>query len=264
MGNVNTELSCMTIALGACLLTIASLKAEAHKPSYADGGNGELGSAHLVENIDISMVLYKENTCESSQTWLTFTTTQAGQQMFVQLGLPQLERLRERRPTIAVMAPGLPAASETTFELPFSVPEGLGVEVFETFDVSEGRPFFEFFTGTKSWIMHESHLTLPQVGQGYVVAWFPDNTSGKLWVAIGETEDFSEEDFELASYWIEKTQAFHEEGSFFEPKDTLCANEETESAGCQNVSGLPNLLLLLGIYFLLPIRRRTIKPLGKY
>ena len=232
--------------------------ASAHKPSYADGSNGSRETSHVVENIDISMVLYKENTCENSQTWLTFTTTQAGQQMFVQLGLPQLERLQARRPTIAVMAPGLTNPSDVRVDLPFSVPEGLGVEVFETSDVTEGRPFFEFFTGTKSWIMHESHLTLPQVGQGYVVAWFPDNTSGKLWVAIGETEDFSEDDFAQASYWIEKTQAFHEEGSFIEPQDNPCSNEVTEPGGCQNVSGLPNWLLLLGIYFLLPKRGRTI------
>jgi len=230
----------------------------AHKPSYADGGNGELETAHAIDNIDISMVLYKENTCESPQTWLTFTSTQPGQQLFVQLGLPQLERLRERRPTVAVMAPGLPSVSQTSTSLPFIVPDGFGVEVFDTADVSDGRPFFEFFTGTKSWIMHESHLTLPQMGQGYVVAWFPDNTSGKLWVAIGETEDFSEDDFALASYWIEKTQAFHEEGTIIEPDDIACLKEETSSGGCQNVSGWVNWPLLFVIYFILPRRRRII------
>ncbi|MEE2901196.1 MAG: hypothetical protein VYC39_02655 [Myxococcota bacterium] len=249
---------CIQLVLLTGFFDMNSAEVWAHKPSYADGGNGELKTAHAIDNIDISMVLYKENTCESSQTWLTFTSTQPGQQLFVQLGVPQLERLRERRPTIAVMAPGLPSVSQASTPLPFALPEGFGVEVFDTSEVSEGRPFFEFFTGTKSWIMHESHLTLPQAGQGYVVAWFPDNTSGKLWVAIGETEDFSEDDFALASYWIEKTQTFHEEGVIVEPEDIACLEKDTSSGGCQNVSGIENWPLLFAIYFLLLRRRRII------
>ena len=218
----------------------------AHKPSYADGQHGGLGDAHVVDDIDISMVLYKENTCESPHTWLTFTTTAADERLFVQLGLPQIDRLEQREPSLAVMAPGLPAPTQVTAELPFEVPSGLGIVVFDAAERNNRREFFELFTGTKSWIMHESHLTLPEPGTGFVVAWFPDQTAGKLWVAIGETEDFTEEDFDLASYWIEKTQAFHEEDFERRSNDPVC-EIEASAGGCSTVGKSTNLLILLGL-----------------
>ena len=234
----------------ATTLSWGSGLAHAHKPSYADGNNGTMEDAHFVSDIDISMVLYKENTCDSPQTWLSFTTTVADATLFVQLGMPQLDRMMNRRPSIAVMAAGLPAQGELLEPVPFTVPQGLGIRVFDTSEVERGREFFELFTGTKSWIMHESHLAVPQAGTGYVVAWFPDETEGKLWVAIGETEDFTEDDFAMASYWIEKTQTFHEEDFVRRGQDDLCLPAD-EPGGCQafpqeiNVYFLAMLLLFM-------------------
>jgi len=245
------------LCLVAGLAYLASISpAAAHKPSYADGKNGSLVDAHVVENIDISMVLYKENTCASNQTWLTFTTTSAQAQLFVQLGVPQIDRLSDRRPSIAVLAPGLPAPAESGLKLPFSLPAGLGARVFETTGVEDGREFFELFTGTKSWILHESHVMLPESGTGFVVAWFPDEIAGKLWVAIGETEDFSEDDFEMASYWIEKTQAFHEEDFERRSEDQLCISDEGPGGCSTHPSNSKHALSLslLFIVFLVSLR----------
>ena len=57
---------------------------------------------------------------------MSFEAT-AGFDLYVQGGVPEIERLSDYKPTIAVVAPGFPDAEET---LPFDIPEGLGVVVF--------------------------------------------------------------------------------------------------------------------------------------
>ena len=179
----------------------------AHKPSFGDTYTDQ-EFAFKIEDPNISIVLYDEVTCEDPFLWMSFEAT-AGFELYVQGGVPEIERLSDYKPTIAVMAPGFPQLEEP---LPFDIPEGLGVVVLEP----EGEPsdFYEPFTQTSSWIWIEDTLSLPEDGTGYVVAWNDTDTTGKLWIAVGTVEDFSDVETTEFISWNELVNNYHETGKF--------------------------------------------------
>jgi hypothetical protein len=220
-------------------LVAASLPgaADAHKPFYSlDGEYSGSDAAYVVEDLDMSIVLYHQVFCgEGEQLWMEFEAT-PGQEIYMQVGVPLIERLAAYRPDLALLAPGLP---EPTGDLPFEVPEGLGVLHFPGADsTDEVEVFYEPFTQTESWMLHESTRTLEEGGSGYLVAWHPDGATGKLWVATGTEERFGSEDFDNMGTWITETRAFHEtgeDGATLEVNEEVCAVPEESAAGCSAV-----------------------------
>ena len=184
---------------------IASV-AYAHKPFFSEGGYGSPDSAWPIDNLDTSIVMYHPVQCDEQQLWLTFDGD-VGAELFFQLGVPVIDELRNYRPSIAILAPGLPSPDQT---LPFALPDGLGALVFHAADTAQPQSFFEPFTQTESWIWVEQIETLRDAGQGYLVAWVPDGIIGKLWVAVGTVEDFSDATAEDFISWRPKTRGFHE------------------------------------------------------
>lgn len=195
----------------ALALTVAS-PASAHKPSFSNGQYGAADRAYPVQNIDHSIVVYHEITCDDRQLWLRFDAPEAGKGLFVQLGVPAIHRLDQYRPSLAVIAPGLPSAE---LQLPFYIPPGMGVEVLSA---EMDRPFHEPFTGTDSRIVVERTLTLPSGGGGYIVAWDPGARPGKLWVAVGEKETFGFADLFRFVGWRAGARDFHEIGGVQIPR----------------------------------------------
>lgn len=180
--------------------------ASAHKPSFSNGQYGSPDRAYPVQNIDHSIVVYHEITCNDRQLWLRFSAAEPGKGLFVQLGVPKIDRLERYRPTLAVVAPGLPPPQG---QLPFAIPAGMGVEVL---NAEMARVFSEPFTGTDSWVVVERTLSLPSAGSGYVVAWDPEARPGKLWVAVGEKETFGLADLFRFAGWRASARDFHELG----------------------------------------------------
>ena len=186
------------------LLTLLSLTAQAHRPSFGDLGMDDPNSAYVIEDIEISIVVYKELTCEQSELWMRYDGL-ADEELFVQLGVPVIDRLRDHRPSLAVLGPGMPPLDQP---VPFDVPEGLGGYVFEAAD--EPADFYEPFTQTDSWIYVEETLSLVEDGIGYVVGFSPDDLTGKIWVATGTVEDFSGIPPEEFQSWGPIVREFHE------------------------------------------------------
>ena len=186
---------------------VLSWPASAHKPTFGEGRYGAPDRAYAVEDIDHSIVVYQEITCDERQLWLRFSAPEAGKGLFVQLGVPTIDRLERYRPTLAVIAPGLPSPQR---QLLFAIPAGMGVEVLSA---ETARAFHEPFTGTDSWILVERTLTLSSAGSGYIVAWDPDARPGKLWVAVGKKEAFGLADLFRFFSWRSQAQAFHEVGA---------------------------------------------------
>ena len=123
------------------------------------------------------------------------------------MGVPQLDRLADYRPSLAIVAEGLPEA-----DVPFDLPEGMGAEVIHTDDVVDPLPFNEPFTQTDSWILFRDWYDIPEGTDVYLVAYNPAEYTGKLLVAVGLVEDFSDVDMSEFGEWLDKTQAFHEIG----------------------------------------------------
>ena len=231
----------------------------AHKPSFGDTYTDQ-ELAFEIEDPNISIVLYDEVTCEDPLLWMSFEAT-AGFDLYVQGGVPEIERLSDYKPTIAVVAPGFPDAEET---LPFDIPEGLGVVVFAPEE--ESSDFYEPFTQTSSWIWIEETLTLPEDGTGYVVAWNDADTTGKIWIAVGTVEDFSDVETTEFISWNELVNNYHETGKFEIPPPTqeiscfdVDGNDESKevNSGCmyRDSRSIPILYL-----FVLPVLLRR-KPL---
>lgn len=235
------------------LLLLAT--ASAHRPSFGDEGMSSAEDAYVIEDIDISIVVYKELVCEDSELWMTFDGA-ADQELYVQLGVPEIDRLREHRPAVAVLGPGMPPLDEA---VPFEVPEGLGGYVFHASD--EPAAFYEPFTQTDSWIWVEERLNLPAAGTGYVVGFHPDGVSGKIWLATGEIENFEGIAVDEMASWGPIVREFHEVDEYERSlayEEEVCdlqldGDSEAEGCGCQSSgtgwSGLFALPLLV-------IRRR--------
>jgi len=250
----------MSISLS--LLAIAGL-ALAHKPTFSDDFSGP-DLAYEVADPEVSIVVYQEITCETDQLWFTFEA-ESGFPLYIQLGVPEIERLVDYRPSVALLAPGLAPATEA---LPFEVPDGLGVQVFHSGDVDEPGAFYEEFTQTSSWVLVEETVELPEDGTGYLVAWDPAGWTGKLWLATGTVEDFSDVDSTDFIYWGEAVNDFHETGRYdrVEPTEEISCDEaeapaaagETDaskSAGCSVAPGAAGAGLGLAVLALLRRRR---------
>ncbi|MBD3285485.1 hypothetical protein GF359_03545 [candidate division WOR-3 bacterium] len=176
----------------------------AHKPLENPSSSSDFHHAIQIEDPDVSYVVYHQVTEERPRVWLTLEA-EAGYMLYVSLGVPVIERLTDYRPAVAVIGPGLP---DKEFDL--HTPEDMGAVIFETDDIDDPRFFHEPFTGTDSWIYIEEWVRLPETGTYYVVAYHPENTPGKLWVAPGTKEKWGIIDiFKLPSI-VNPVREFHE------------------------------------------------------
>jgi hypothetical protein len=195
--------------LFTCLISLGAhvAPANAHKPIFSDGSAQNADVAIYIDDIDISYVVYHEVTAEANLLWLSFDGN-AGQRVFAQLGVPFTERLEDFRPALALLGPGLPEV-----DLPFNIPDDLGGLLLTSDDVVEPEFFHEPFTGTDSWIMGDLETVLSQNGRHYFVAFVPDGTTGKLWVAPGKAEQFGLDDILSLPATIQQVREFHEVSS---------------------------------------------------
>ncbi|MFT5680342.1 MAG: hypothetical protein ACI8RZ_001248 [Myxococcota bacterium] len=245
--------------MSAVLLSLSA--AFAHKPSFSTGQHSSPESAFWVADPEVSIVLYHEVTCETPQLWMQLWLDPA-LPLYVQLGVPVIDRLSDHRPSMAILGPGLPE-----IDVPFEIPDGLGGILIETDAVAESDEFYEPFSKTESWVLHEETLTLPEAGLGYIVAWDPTDTTGKLWVAVGTREDFTSDDLDSMADWLDQTQAYHESGDYEgtgPAEEQECATAavgedagEGKAAGCAVVSGTGRVGALLVTLGLLGLRRRS-------
>lgn len=195
--------------LATALIAIGTPFAHAHKPVFSDGSANSPQTAIPMESLSVSYVVYHEATEQSPRLWLTFEGS-AGQQVTFRLGVPFVDRLRDYRPTLAVLGPGFPPVT-----LPFQIPTDLGGLVL-TPEGSEPEFFHEPFTGTDSWIIGDLQVTLPRTGPYYAVASTPPGELGKFWVAWGQAEAFTLVDILSLPQTIERVRTFHEvEGPTF-------------------------------------------------
>jgi hypothetical protein len=198
-----TPLRCLTPIAAGVLIGSA---AWGHKPSFSEGSARDAQSALQVKDHTLSQVVYHAVTEAAPRLWLTFEAKE-GQSIYLQLGMPALDRLKTYRPAMALLGPELPA-----LEAPFPIPEGLGGRLWTTESVTDPRFFHEPFTGTDSWILMEQTVAAPADGRYYAVAYVPSGQPGKLWLAIGQREDFGLADLGKMGEWTREVRAFHEVG----------------------------------------------------
>ncbi len=186
------------------LLSYVPSIAWAHQPILSDGSARDASTALYISDVDLSQVVYHEVTAESPRLWLAFDLNE-GQSLYFQLGVPVIDRLKDYRPALALVGPRLPQTS-----LPFAVPDGLGAQVFTSVQNTEPTEFYEPFSGTSSWILLTETVTVPAAGRYFLVAYDPAGQAGKLWVALGQREEFSLSDIAALQEILPKVRQFHE------------------------------------------------------
>ncbi len=132
-----------------------------------------------------------EATCDRLDLWLTFEVTE-GDRVFVQMGVPRLERLDTYDLGGALFGPG-------------ELADGRRVR-----PLAERRPFTDVESDTDSWIYYETELEIRETGTYYLVAWPTDWQTGKFWVSVGTEERFTRDDFRMFPVWIDQMQEFYE------------------------------------------------------
>ena len=234
------------------MLFLLSSVVFAHKPSFGDEPFSSVDNSYDVDDPNISIVVYQDLTCEDTQLWLHFETTEQFE-LYVQLGVPVIDRLQGYTPSVAVVAENLTERPE----VPFEIPEGMGAVVFAAEEIPQ--EFYEPFTQTESWIWVEQWV--PVQGEGYIVGWHPEQYTGKIWIATGEVENFEGVSISEFAYWTEAVNNFHETGKFEYPPnaeviDCLQEDEvEEPKSGCSSL-GTTNVIWYLVPLVVLGYRRR--------
>ncbi len=188
----------------SALLLVPFSVAYAHRPIFSEKAATDPHSAVFIAQPAISQVIYREITDTAKQIWLALDAHE-GFKLFIQIGVPVLDHLKDFRPAMTVIGPGLPED-----DLPFALPEGWGAKVFSTADVKEPRFFHEHFTGTDSWILLSETVVLPSSGRYYGVAYVPSGENGKLWLSVGQKESFGLADWLQFGEWKKRIREFHE------------------------------------------------------
>jgi hypothetical protein len=193
----------MVAAITAALM-LSSGSAWAHQPIETEADLGTWQEAKEIEHPDVSQVIYRELDPAEPAVWLSFPVL-AGQEIYFSLGVPKIARLEGFRPYIAVVGLGFPAA-----ELPVELPPGAGALILEP----SGTPkaFYEPFTGTDSLILLAQTVRFDTAGTYRVVAYVPEPLppGAKLWVAIGDKEQWGFGDLLRMPAIIDEVRAFHE------------------------------------------------------
>ena len=180
---------------------------EAHRPVFTNEKGVDSETAVKITNPGVSQVIYRSLTNETPQLWLAIDAKKKFE-LFVQIGIPVIDRLKNFRPSFVVLGPNLPEIST-----PFSIPKDIGGKYFSTERVKKPRFFHEHFTKTDSWILRSETIVLPASGRYYVVAYSPSKQKGKFWLSVGKKEKFSLFDLLNFGGWKKKIQAFHELGA---------------------------------------------------
>ena len=196
------------IGLGAAALAVLlSVGGLAHRPVATGGAFDGPTESVRVTDPDVSQVAYGDVSVAHPSLWVAVEVA-AATDLYVQLGVPAIERLRTFRPQMAIVGPGLPLLA-----LPFVVPTGMGGSLVVTSSVADGAFFHEPVTNTDSWILGEALIHLPTAETYYVVVWSSAIVDGKAWVAVGQREAFGWKDVVTLPKTINAVRAFHEVGS---------------------------------------------------
>ena len=127
-------------------------------------------------------------------------------QLYLQAGVPKIDRYAALRPRMALLGPGLPPPEVA---LPFTLPDGYGALLYDM-DGETPVLFDEKFTGTESWQFPAQEPMAETTGRYYAVIYLPDGVEGKLWMAVGVEEQFGIADILTLPQTLIKVRLFHE------------------------------------------------------
>lgn len=204
---MKTPIRCL-IALAGIVSTL-SINAGAHVP-YLERRDITPEQPFAVERVEQSIAVYGWLQKTNDVDTYVFSVTGTPTRLFVELLVPVHVAYLNFLPSFAVIGPGLPAATEP---LPFEIPKGQGVLVFD--HESAKRPLeYEPFGGKWYFVGPELDDTVTATGTWQVVVWNRDGKRGDYTLAIGYEENFAGPDAVRA---LVNTKIIRENGELHVP-----------------------------------------------
>lgn len=161
----------------------ASGAAHAHPSFFARGTEDSAASAFVLDGAAISRVVYVDAPCPAGPFWARIDAA-PGEVVYLRLGVPVLEELRDYRPTVYLVGPDL---TEPAVSVPWPLPQGDRAIELPTDGAPEPRVFHDPFTGTDSWLLVERrHVVVRRASYYFVVD--PPAVEGRFWIASGTEE----------------------------------------------------------------------------
>ena len=163
-------------------LALSAAPASAHRP-YFEETDITADRPWSVSDPSISTAIYATLDTHSDADYYTFDGRK-GQRILLSLTIPQIAGQEQFAPEMALLGPGLGAAS-----LPARVVNaaGEGVQLIPAL-VGDAKSFYEPFSRTSYWERQEEIVTLPANGRYVVAVWHAEGAVGRYTFVIGDKE----------------------------------------------------------------------------
>ena len=189
-----------TLSLAVALAALLAAPAFAHQP-YFEEQDIEFSQPWPIADPTVSTVVYATLDSPADVDYFAFEG-EAGQNILLEITIPQIEGQEEFAPTMALFGPGLPAATE----IPTAVQRAPAAGALEIApEPGPAEEFYEPFSRTSYWERQSTRASLPESGQYVVAIWHPDGEVGRYGFVIGDKERLGGDLLGLAtkmrSYW---------------------------------------------------------------
>jgi hypothetical protein len=176
------------LGLALLLLVLSALPASAHRP-YFEEADITADKPWSVSDPTISTAIYATLDTRSDADYYAFDGRK-GQRILLSLTIPQIAGQEQFAPEMALLGPGLGAASlPARASLPDRVVNaaGEGVQLIPAL-VGDAKSFYEPFSRTSYWERQEEIVTLPADGRYVVAVWNAEGAVGRYTFVIGDKE----------------------------------------------------------------------------
>jgi hypothetical protein len=197
----------------ASMVALAPQPAHAHQPFFEEPDTTS-ATPWVIADPTVSLALYFTLSTPTDVDYVVFDG-RASQSLLLSMTIPQIAGQEDFTPTLALIGPGLPAAS-----LPKAIvaPAGNGALIIRA-EPGKPVPFFEPFSATAYWRRQRATVTLPADGQYIVALWSETGQTGRYTFAPGTREVFGgDREFrnKLSTYWTPVPTPAHRPSQFCE------------------------------------------------
>lgn len=186
------------VIFAAVLVTLAiAPPASAHQPFFEET-DLTYDAPYLIRDPNVSVAYYATLDSAHDVDYYVLDGT-AGQQIFLEMTIPQIAGQENFAPTLAMIGPGFPKT-----ELPHAVqtPTDAGAQILTP--PATGRAFFELFSGTSYWDRQKEFVTLPASGRYLIAVWHPEGVVGRYVFVSGTREELGGDlafPIKMRDYW---------------------------------------------------------------
>jgi len=176
------------------ILTFFSLTAYAHKP-IDTSKPATRNNPIVITDHQISWVAYNELTDIDDVDYYKLDSVKEGEEIYLSMLVPKIERLEDFDPVIALIGLELPNDlsnfSEEEIKEILEIYDNEGVVI--KLNDKNNETFFEPFAQTRYWERQELRIVAPASGD-YYVAVFDEEIADKYVLSIGEKEEWGIKD----------------------------------------------------------------------